>query len=165
MKRAREKKVTSVWLRASVYVVIADQLTKYLAVYFLTYGIPVKILPWLNLTLRYNTGTAFGFFFTVGKRHPYFFFLILLIVSALFITIWLGQIKYSNKWRDFWIALVIGGTFGNFLDRIRFGYVIDFIDFHIKHWHYAVFNIADCTICIGGFLLIVSLLTSYGFLE
>lgn len=148
------KKKALPWLWLSVFIIAVDQWTKYLIVHHLAFGRPIKIFPWLNLTLNYNTGAAFSFLGTEGSWQIYLFALISLIVSV-FLIIWLSRIQCSDKRKTVGLSLVVGGAFGNFIDRVRLGYVIDFIDFHIKDWHYATFNIADSAICVGVFLLII----------
>ena len=145
------------WLGLSIFVAIVDQLTKYLVVHYLTFGIPVKIFLWLNLKLNYNTGAAFSFLSTKNGWQVYFLSLISLVVS-IFLIACLSQIQYSDNCMAIGISLIIGGAFGNFIDRVHLGHVIDFIDFHVKNWHYAIFNIADSAICMGGLLLIVLLI-------
>lgn len=153
-KNSYEKK-TLPWLWLSILIIVVDQWTKYLIVHHLVFGWPIKIFPWLNLTLNYNTGAAFSFLATETGWQIYFFALMALIVSV-FLIIWLIRIQYSDHWKAISLALVLGGVLGNFIDRVRLGYVIDFIDFHIKDWHYATFNIGDNAICVGVFLLIIA---------
>lgn len=153
MKITSKKKALP-WLWLSVFIIVVDQWTKYLIVHHLAFGRPIKIFPWLNLTLHYNTGAAFSFWGTEGGWQIYLFALISLIVSV-FLMIWLSRIQHSDKLKAVGLSLVVGGALGNFIDRVRLGYVIDFIDFHIKDWHYATFNIADGAICAGVFLLII----------
>ncbi|MFW0094493.1 MAG: signal peptidase II [Coxiella endosymbiont of Haemaphysalis qinghaiensis] len=154
--KATEKKALP-WLWLSFFIIMVDQWTKYLAVHHLVFAHPIKIFPWLNLTLSCNTGAAFSFLNTEGGWQVYFFALISLVVS-IFLTVWLGRIQRSDKWGSIGLSLIIGGALGNFIDRIRFGYVIDFIDFHIKNWHYATFNAADSAIFMAALLLIIAIL-------
>lgn len=147
-------KKTLSWLILSVFIIIIDQLTKYLVVHHLAFGQPNKIFTWLNLTLNYNTGAAFSFLGTANGWQVYLFSMLSLIVS-LFLIIWLSRIRCSEKWKAVSISLILGGALGNCIDRVRLGYVVDFIDFHIKYWHYATFNMADSAICVGVFLLLM----------
>ena len=154
MKTTLGKKAL-LWLWLSVFIITIDQLTKYLVLHYLKFGRTVKNFSWLNLTLNYNTGAAFSFLSTESGWQVYFFSLISSIV-IIFLVIWLSRIQRSDKWRAVGFSLIIGGALGNFIDRVCLGYVIDFIDFHIKNWHYATFNIADSAICVGVFLLIIN---------
>ena len=156
MKTTWNKKAL-LWLWLSIFIIIVDQLTKYLVIHHLTSGSSVKNFSWLNLILNCNSGAAFSFLGTESGWQVYFFSLISLIVS-IFLIAWLSQIQYSDKWRAIGLSLIVGGALGNFIDRVRLGYVIDFIDFHVKNWHYATFNIADSAICVGVLLLVVLLM-------
>ncbi|MFW0055214.1 MAG: signal peptidase II [Coxiella endosymbiont of Dermacentor silvarum] len=155
--KTTSRKTALTWLWLSVFIITIDQLTKYLVLHYLTFGSTVKNFSWLNLTLNYNTGAAFSFLSTESGWQVYFFSLIALIV-VIFLIVWLSRTQRSDKWRALGFSLIVGGALGNFIDRVRLGYVIDFMDFHIKNWHYATFNVADSAICIGVFLLIVFLL-------
>lgn len=155
--KTTSRKTALTWLWLSVFIITIDQLTKYLVLHYLTFGSTVKNFSWLNLTLNYNTGAAFSFLSTESGWQVYFFSLISLIV-VIFLIVWLSRTQCSDKWRALGFSLIVGGALGNFIDRVRLGYVIDFMDFHIKNWHYATFNVADSAICIGVFLLIVFLL-------
>lgn len=155
--KTTSRKTALTWLWLSVFIITIDQLTKYLVLHYLTFGSTVKNFSWLNLILNYNTGAAFSFLSTESGWQVYFFSLISLIV-VIFLIVWLSRTQRSDKWRALGFSLIVGGALGNFIDRVRLGYVIDFMDFHIKNWHYATFNVADSAICIGVFLLIVFLL-------
>ncbi len=152
----KEKKAWS-WLFLSALIIILDQFTKYLAVYYLSFGQPVRLLPFFNLMLNFNKGAAFSFLGAESGWQVYFFAGISLIV-AIFLIVWLGRIKRSDRLLAAGIGLIIGGALGNFIDRVRLGYVIDFFDFHVKNWHYATFNLADSAICIGAVLLILRMM-------
>ncbi|AAO89950.2 signal peptidase II [Coxiella burnetii] len=145
------------WLWFSVLVILLDQLSKYLANHFLSLGHPVKILPFLNFTLNYNTGAAFSFLGTENGWQIIFFAAISFVVS-IFLILWLSRTSRSEIMMLLGLSLIIGGALGNFIDRLRWSYVTDFIDFHIKDWHFATFNVADSAICVGVFLLIVHML-------
>lgn len=147
------------WLWLSVLVVLIDQSTKYLVTHHLQYGLLIKVLPFFNFTLNYNPGAAFSFLGTQTGWQVYLFSAISLIV-AIILIIWVGRIKRSDRLMAVGVSLIIGGALGNFIDRVRLTYVIDFLDFHIKNWHYATFNVADSAICIGAFLLILRMFLS-----
>ena len=142
------------WLWLSVLIILIDQFTKYLVVQHLEYGQPVKALPFFNFTLSYNPGASFGFLGGQGGWQVYLFAAISLIVATTLI-VWLGRVKRADGLMAAGISLIIGGALGNFIDRVRLTYVIDFLDFHIKNWHFATFNVADSAICVGAFLLVV----------
>ncbi len=128
-------------------VFILDQLTKLLAVHYLASVDTVPVLQNVfHLTLVYNTGIAFGFF-----RHSQTLLLGAITLSLIFLLIW-GFRSFSEKsagpwqkFQSFALALILGGAFGNWVDRIRVGSVIDFFDFRI----WPVFNVADSAITVG----------------
>ena len=124
----------------------ADQLTKLLAVHYLSSVDTVPVLQNVfHLTLVYNTGIAFGFF-----RHSQAILLGAITLSLIFLLIW-GVRSFkknsgpSQKFQSFALALILGGAIGNWLDRVRIGSVVDFFDFRI----WPVFNVADSAITIG----------------
>ncbi|WP_267256363.1 signal peptidase II [Coxiella endosymbiont of Ornithodoros maritimus] len=156
MVKKKSKKACS-WLWLSVLVILLDQSSKCLANHFLAFGHPVKILPFLNFTLSYNTGAAFSFLGTENGWQIILFAAISFVVSV-FLILWLNRTPRSEIMMSLGLSLIIGGALGNFIDRLHWKYVTDFIDFHIKDWHFATFNVADSAICVGVFLLIVHML-------
>ncbi|OGO93552.1 MAG: signal peptidase II [Coxiella sp. RIFCSPHIGHO2_12_FULL_42_15] len=151
------KKTALPWLWLSVVVIILDQLLKYWVVSHFQYHQLWPLLSFLNLTLAFNPGAAFSFLGSASGWQIYFFSAISLLIAILFI-VWLAQIPRGYHWRGLALSLIIGGAIGNFIDRVRLGYVIDFVDFHLRGWHFATFNLADSAICVGAFFLILSLL-------
>ena len=130
-------------------VILFDQITKLLAVRFLQLNTPVPLIKnFLNLTLVYNRGGAFGIF-----QNQLFLFVLVSFFA-------LGLIIYSLKNKaNSWIyklalSLIFGGAVGNLIDRLRFGFVIDFLDLRI----WPVFNIADSVITIAALCLTWELL-------
>jgi len=107
------------------------------------------LTPFLNLVLVLNRGISFGMF--NGGKFSLFFALSSLVIS-LGLAIWM--IRAKDKPTSFALALVIGGALGNVIDRIRFGAVIDFIDFYVGSYHWPAFNIADSCIAIGAFVML-----------
>lgn len=150
---AKAKKAL-VWLWLSILIVVLDQKTKYLVSHYLSLGQPVKVFPFLNFTLNYNTGALFSFLDAESGWQVIFFAAISLIVSIILI-VWLSRLSHSETMMSLGFSLIIGGAIGNFIDRVLRDYVTDFIDFYIKEWHFATFNIADSAICIGVFLVII----------
>ena len=128
-----------------VLIIGLDQWTKQLALNYLGERDLFEVIPILNFTLRWNTGVSFSFL----SEYP----LTLLYLNSL---IAFGLIFWLFHTKDFTIAFIFAGAVGNILDRIFYGAVIDFIDFHIYSWHFAVFNIADAFISIGVFLLFIT---------
>jgi len=147
----------SKWLSFSLLVLVLDQLTKWLAVTRLDYGEPVPVLSWFNLTLVYNRGAAFSFLSQAGGWQRWFF----TVVgggAVVIIVFWLRRLSSHERWTAAGLALILGGAVGNLVDRVRLGYVVDFIDWHYGGWHWPAFNIADSAITVGAVLLILDML-------
>ncbi len=142
------------WIRISLSVVIVDQLTKQLADNLLVYQRPLPIIPFFNLTLTYNQGAAFSFLADAGGWQRWFFLVLSLIIS-LGLIVWLIRLGAYEKRLAAGLSLILGGAVGNLIDRVVYGYVIDFIDVYYAHWHWPAFNIADSAITIGAILLIM----------
>ena len=112
----------------------------------------ISVMPFFNIVMVWNEGVSFGLFNNDGINAAIPLIIISLIVCAIFL-VWLARTSYTLQ--AYGIALVIGGAIGNVIDRIRFGAVIDFLDFHIAGYHWPAFNIADSAIVIGVLILIV----------
>lgn len=132
-------------LIAGIALFILDRITKALAVHFVTAG-PIVVLPFFNFALVWNRGISFGMFSGATSYGP----LLLTVVSLVIIgglVAWLLRIE--DRRLAVAVCAVIAGAAGNIIDRVRFGAVIDFLDFHIGSWHYPAFNIADSAIVLG----------------
>ena len=134
----------------AVAVLITDQITKLAIVAQLSEGQSQPIVgPYLSLTVQYNTGAAFGLFpgGTVGLA-------VLTAVVVVVLVLWGRQATHFSAWFSAALGLSLGGAAGNLIDRVRLGYVIDFIDLHF----WPVFNIADIAITCGAVILVLSIL-------
>lgn len=121
-----------------------DQVTKVLALAFLE-GSPISVLPFFNLVLVWNRGVSFGLL-NGGAAGPMALAGLSLVIIA-FMAVWLARTTYRPL--GLAISAVIGGALGNVVDRVRFGAVVDFLDFHAFGWHWPAFNIADSAIVLG----------------
>ena len=143
---------TGSWLVLAALIVVADQATKYAVVQYFAVNNTVAVTSFLNLLLVYNPGAAFSFLSDAAGWQRWFFVSIALIASA-----WIVYLlrEYPNQ-RLFALALslVLAGAVGNVIDRILFGAVVDFLDFHAYGWHWPAFNVADSAITCGALLLI-----------
>lgn len=141
----------------SLVVVGLDQLTKAIAVYYITPRgrIPV-ISGFFDLVLWKNTGAAFGFLTGVpGGR----WILMGLALGGLAVCVWVVTRHLAGNKIMFWgVALVCGGAMGNLVDRARLGTVTDFLLFYYRSWYWPAFNLADSAITIGGILLALQIL-------
>src|SRR3989338_243048 len=145
------------WLFISAFVLVLDQWTKVLALEHLDWHIAHPILPFLNFTLAYNTGAAFNFLGDASGWQRWLFIGIACLVAVIAL-IWLLRSRKNERALPFALALIIGGAVGNVLDRIRLGYVVDFVDVYVKTWHWPTFNVADSSICIGVLILLLLML-------
>jgi signal peptidase II len=140
------------WLWIALLVVLLDRITKYCAQKYLLAYSAVSVFPFFNFTLAYNKGAAFSFLNYASGWQVELFGVIAFVVSIALI-IWLYRLSFRQRWLSIALSLIAGGALGNLWDRLAYGQVIDFLDFHAGHWHWPVFNIADSTICIGAFML------------
>ena len=134
-------------------IIFFDQVSKWLMMSWLSLYETVVIMPYFNLTMAHNEGAAFSFLAQAGGWQRWFFIGLALIISVV-LFVWLAKLKPTEKLEAISLSLILGGAIGNVIDRISYGYVVDFIDLYIGHNHWPVFNIADSAICIGAILLI-----------
>lgn len=131
-------------------VLVADQLTKFYVRTHFDYGQSVPVWPgFFNLTFIGNSGAAWGLF--QGQN---FALIILSIVTIVVMFVFRKSFDTSFPPQKVSVGLILGGIFGNLIDRIVYGQVIDFLDFHWRGNHWPAFNIADSAICVGAFLYI-----------
>lgn len=130
-----------------------DQLSKYIMLDIV--GIagrpPIEVTSFFNLVMVWNYGVSFGMLAKPGSDMVYFLIAIALLISG-GLLIWLRNVAKRSE--AIAIGLIVGGALGNVVDRVRFGAVADFFDFHVSGWHYPAFNIADSAIFIGVLLLL-----------
>ncbi|MDP3560865.1 MAG: signal peptidase II [Legionellaceae bacterium] len=143
----------------STCVVLLDQLSKYWVVKHYAAYQSVKIMPMFNLTLAYNSGSAFSFLSQAGDWHRWFFTGFSALMSVALI-IWMIRLPARATLQLVSVSLILAGAVGNLIDRLAIGYVVDFIDVYYEAHHWPVFNIADSAICLGAVLLAYSTFTS-----
>ena len=130
-------------------ILAADQLTKLAAVRLLPTGESRPLLgAYLSLTVQRNTGAAFGMFPAATTA-----LIALAAIIIIFIAVWGPQIAQSNRLLATGLAMALGGAAGNLIDRLRLGYVLDFLDLHF----WPVFNVADIGITCGAILVVIAL--------
>ena len=142
------------WLWLSALAIGLDQASK-LAVdkSFALYE-SVAVMPFFNLTYVHNTGAAFSFLSEAGGWQRWFFAALAIIMSTI-MTLWLTRLKAHETLLAVSLSLILGGAMGNLIDRLAYGYVIDFLDVYYQTWHWPAFNIADSAITIGVALMLV----------
>jgi len=136
----------------SLIVVVLDQLSKMAISSHFVYGESMPITGFFNLVLAHNTGAAFSFLSDAGGMQRWLFSLIAVVASVW--IIWLLRKHQSEKLFSFALAFILGGALGNLIDRVAYGYVVDFLDFHWAGYHFAAFNLADSAITCGAALLL-----------
>ncbi|MDR5736486.1 signal peptidase II [Caballeronia sp. LZ019] len=140
------------WLGIALIVILFDQLTKIAVQKVFAYGEPHALAPFFNLLLVYNRGAAFSFLAAAGGWQRWAFTALGVVAAAVICYL----LKKNATQRLFCAALslIMGGAIGNVIDRLAYGHVIDFLDFHVNAWHWPAFNLADTAITIGAALLI-----------
>ncbi len=147
------------WFLLAAFTLGLDQLTKWIAAHSLSPYESMNLFPGFNFVLAFNTGAAFSFLSDSGLWHHWFFLIFSSGVSLL-LFVWILRAAQSAHLLLGGLSLILGGAIGNLIDRIRLGYVIDFIDVYYDTYHWPVFNIADSAICVGAFLLLIDLVKS-----
>lgn len=143
------------WLGLSALLVAIDQATKAVALASLEYLKPVPFIDgFWNWTLVHNYGAAFSFLSDAGGWQRWFFTGLAIVIS-LGLTAWLARTPRGDWRTALPFALVVAGAVGNVIDRIRFGYVVDFVDWYVGRHHWPAFNVADSAIVAGAVLLVL----------
>ncbi|WMY95334.1 MAG: signal peptidase II [Arsenophonus sp.] len=142
------------WLWLSALVFFVDICTKKIIFNNFELYSYITLMPYLNITYVRNYGVAFGFLANEKTWEFWFFVLIAIIICITLILIMYYQ-EIEKKINNIAYAIIIGGALGNLYDRVVYGFVIDFIDFHVNNLHWPTFNIADIAICIGAGLMIL----------
>ena len=148
---------SSIWLWLSSLIVILDQVTKIWVSNVLELYQTINVLPFFNLRLLHNPGAAWSILATAGGWQRWFLSILAILVSGM-IMFWLHNLERQRYWFACALALILGGAVGNVIDRIMYGYVVDFIDIYYQGWHWPAFNIADSAISIGAVMVLISLL-------
>ena len=128
-------------------VIILDQATKWWVVTILM-NPPrvVDVWPFFSVVMVWNRGVTFGFLDDTPFWGQWAFVGLALAIVAV-LLLWLRRVE--TKWRAAAIGLIIGGALGNVIDRVNYGAVADFLDFHVTGYHWPAFNIADSAITLG----------------
>lgn len=141
------------WLALAALLVLIDQFTKVLIVGSLQLGDGFAVTSFFNIVRVHNTGAAFSFLAQAGGWQRWFF-TGLGLAAAVFI-VWLLHRHPGQRLFGFAMACVLGGAVGNVIDRVIYGHVVDFLDFHALGLHFPAFNVADSAITVGAACLIL----------
>ena len=141
------------WVALAAVIVLIDQLTKVAIERAFDYGDIHPVTGFFNLVLTYNKGAAFSFLASASGWQAHFL-TVVGVADSLFILYLLGRHGHQRLF-SLALAMILGGAIGNVIDRLAYGHVIDFLDFHVGGWHWPAFNMADSAI-VGGAILLVA---------
>lgn len=158
MMNRRDSQKYMILIAMTFAIAALDQFTKMIVHSSFDLGESVKIIDgFFNLTYVRNTGAAFGILGNTNEVFRKIFFLSIPPIAVFIIVLFLHNLPSSEKLEIYALSIISGGAIGNYIDRLRFGYVIDFLDFHIQEkYSWPAFNVADSAIVIG--VIILSLL-------
>ena len=149
------------WLCLSLFVIIADQLTKAMITQHFALGDSQHVSSFFNLVRAHNAGAAFSFLASSSGWQRWMFTII--GVAAAGLIIWQLQVHRGQRLVSLSMSLIMGGALGNVIDRMSHGHVIDFLDFHwafleplFRGGHFPSFNVADAAITLGAAFLIAA---------
>ena len=148
------------WFGLAGLVVLLDQLTKWVVLENIRFGETIYVAPFWNWVLTYNPGAAFSFLADQPGWQRWLFTVLALAVAG-----WIAlELRKHPEQRllSLALALIMGGALGNVIDRVRFGAVVDFVQWHAAGYYWPAFNVADSAITVGAILLVLSTLTATG---
>jgi len=141
------------WWWLILLMIFADQATKWLVLQNMPLFSRINVLPFFDLVYVRNYGAAFSFLSDQGGWQRWFFTTIAIVISVVLIVMLRRQPK-SMQAANLGFSLIVAGAIGNVIDRISYGYVVDFLDFYVGSYHWPAFNVADSCIVIGaGFII------------
>ncbi len=141
------------WLAIALVIVLVDQVTKLLIVGSMQLGDSRPVTEFFNIVRAHNSGAAFSFLADASGWQRWFFTGVGTVAAV--VMVWLLHSHAGEKLFCFAITFVLGGAVGNVIDRVLYGYVVDFLDFHWMAMHFPAFNAADSAITLGATCLIL----------
>ena len=141
------------WLAIALVIVLVDQFTKLLIVGSMQLGDSRPVTEFFNIVRAHNSGAAFSFLADASGWQRWFFTGVGTVAAV--VMVWLLHRHAGEKLFCFAITFVLGGAVGNVIDRVLYGYVVDFLDFHWMAMHFPAFNAADSAITLGATCLIL----------
>ena len=140
------------WLGLAGAVIVLDQITKFIVLATIQYGETIYVAPFWNWVLAWNRGAAFSFLADQEGWQRWFFTVLALGVSGWIVS--MLKKHHGDTLLALALSLIMGGALGNVIDRIRFGAVVDFVQWHAAGFYWPAFNVADSAICVGAGLMI-----------
>jgi len=141
------------WLGLAAVVLLADQFTKILILGYYQLGDSTVVTGFFNVVRVHNAGAAFSFLSDASGWQRWLF--VGIGAVAMVLIVWMLRSNPTQRLFSAALALILGGAMGNVLDRLLYGYVVDFIDVHWAGWHFPAFNVADSAITLGAAALIL----------
>lgn len=145
-------------LPISVTFLLIDQISKYLIIDHIPLYGRINVLPFFDIVHYRNTGVAFGFMSGMPEDMRHYFFVAVFLIAFILIFFFIYHTPVKEKMVLIPLSLILSGAIGNSIDRMKYGYVTDFLDFHWfgdPNLHWPPFNVADSCITIGVILLIL----------
>ena len=140
-------------------IIILDQISKYIVLKTLQIHESVTVIRgFFNLVHIRNRGMAFGLMNRTGGNLSFYVLVSATILVVFLLIYWFSRLKREESSLVLGLSLILGGALGNLIDRLRFGEVIDFLDFHLGSYHWPAFNVADSAITIGTIWIAVNIL-------
>jgi signal peptidase II len=155
-KTGRQKIPGLLLLVLVVCIVVLDQITKFQTVNNLELGERITVFTGFDLWHVQNFGAAFSFLSDAGGWQRWLLTGISLVASTI-LTVWLWRLPKTQRLLAVALAVLLAGALGNLIDRVLFGYVVDFISVYYADWRFATFNIADAAISLGAALLVLDI--------
>ena len=141
------------WLAIALIIILADQFSKLLIIGSMQLGASEPVTSFFNLVRAHNSGAAFSFLADASGWQRWFF--TALGLGAAGFIVWLLTQHAGQTLFCFAISCVLGGALGNVIDRMAYGYVVDFLDFHAAGLHFPAFNVADSAITLGAICMML----------
>ena len=140
------------WYALAAIVIVLDQITTQVVLASIQLGETIYVAPFWNWVLTYNRGAAFSFLASEEGWQRWFFTVLALAVSGW--IVFMLRSHAAQKLLSLSLALIMGGALGNVIDRIRFGAVVDFVQWHAAGFYWPAFNVADSAITVGAVLMV-----------
>lgn len=159
MKKSKLSKKYKLLSIVAPTVIVLDQITKKIIVDRFALHDMLPVIPnFFDITRIHNTGAAFGMMQSADPSIRVPFFMIVPVVALTVITMLFRSLPKNNTWTALALSFILGGAIGNLIDRLVYGYVVDFLYFSWKHeYFFPAFNVADSAITVGAVLLLLDM--------